>query len=166
MLLGLKINGEPVTGKTEVGWEIVEPILGSKPNHTRHDGKSIRLSWLQDYIDGNVTTGPPTTLHMFRVYVIYLIGSRLMPTSSGNLVNLSFLQFLDKSPKEVGQYSWGSVSLAMLYRSLCDGAIYGTIDMPGCTILLQAWAWSRMTCLAPVPRQPPQADTQPPLANM
>ena len=25
MLLGLNINGEPITGKTEVGWEIVEP---------------------------------------------------------------------------------------------------------------------------------------------
>jgi len=74
---------------------------------------------------------------MFRVYVLYLIGSRLMPTSSGNLVHLSFLQLLDKSPVEVGQYSWGSTCLAMLYRSLCGGAIYGTGDMSGCTILLQ-----------------------------
>jgi len=75
MLLGLKINGEPVTGKTEVGWEIVEPILGSKPLNNRHDGKSIRLSWLQNYINGAGMTGPPTTLHMFRAYVLYLIGS-------------------------------------------------------------------------------------------
>jgi len=70
------------------------------------------------------------------------------------------------NPEEVGQYSWGSAYLATLYRSLCDGAIYGTSDMPGCTILLQAWAWSRMSCLAPVPRIPPQAHIQLPLANM
>lgn len=166
MLLGLKVNGEPITGKTEVGWEIVEPILGSKPLNSRHDGKSIRLSWLQEYINGVGMTGPPTTLHMFRAYVLYLIGSRIMPNNSGNLVHLSFLQLLDKSPEEVGQYSWGSACLATLYRSLCDGAIYGNTEMPGCTILLQAWAWSRMSCLAPVPRIPPQAHTQLPLANM
>jgi len=59
MLIGLKINGEPVTGKAKVGWEIVEPILGSKPLSVRHKGNSIRLPWLQDYINGNVTAGPP-----------------------------------------------------------------------------------------------------------
>ncbi|XP_039687054.1 uncharacterized protein [Medicago truncatula] len=111
-------------------------------------------------------TGPPTTLHLFRAYVLYLIGSRIMPNNSGNLVHLSFLQLLDKSPEEVGQYSWGSACLATLYRSLCDGAIYGNTEMPGCTILLQAWAWSRMSCLAPVPRIPPQAHAQLPLANI
>ena len=138
MLLGLKINGEPVTGKTEVGWEIVEPIIGSKPLNDRREGKSIRLSWLQDYINCVGMAGPTMTLHMFRAYVLYLIGSRIMPNSSGNLVHLSFLQLLDKSLEEVGQYSWGSACLATLYRSLCDGAIYGTSDMLGCTILLQA----------------------------
>ena len=33
-------------------------------------------------------------------------------------------------------------------------------------LLLQGWAWSRIPCLAPVPRIPPHAHTQLPLADM
>jgi len=76
------------------------------------------------------------------------------------------LQLLDKSPQVVGQYSWGSACLAMVYRSLCGAAIYGVNRMEGCIILLQAWAYSRMSCIAPMPRDPTQAKTQHPLANM
>jgi len=45
MLLGLKINGEPVTGRTEVPWETIESVLGSAPLKPSRDGLSVKLSW-------------------------------------------------------------------------------------------------------------------------
>ena len=95
-----------------------------------------------------------TNQHLFRAYVLYFIITCLMPNDSGNLVNLKWLSLLDKSPQGVGQYSWGSTCLAMVYRSLCGAAVYGVNKMEGCIILLQAWAYSIMSCIAPVPTHP------------
>lgn len=89
-----------------------------------------------------------------------------MPNYTGNLVHLKWLPLLVKSPQEVGQYSWGLACLATLNRSMCHTVIYGANEMHVCTILLQAWAWSRMLFIAPVSRHPPQPETQPPLTNM
>lgn len=58
MLLGLKINGEPVTGRTEIPWETIESVLGSAPSKPSRDGLSVKLSWLQKYIKGTGMTGP------------------------------------------------------------------------------------------------------------
>jgi len=71
MLLGLKINGEPVTGRTEVPWETIESILGSAPLKPSRDGLSVKLSWLQA-----PPPPPPPYLHLFRTYVFYIIDTR------------------------------------------------------------------------------------------
>jgi len=59
MLLGLKINDEPVTGRTKISWETIESVLGSAPTKPGRDDLSIKLSWLQKYITGNGMVGPP-----------------------------------------------------------------------------------------------------------
>jgi len=59
MLLGLKINGEPVTGRTKVLWETTESVLGSAPPKPSQDGLSVKLSWLQNYIKGTGMAAPP-----------------------------------------------------------------------------------------------------------
>lgn len=85
--------------------------------------------------------GPHIVQHLFRTYVLYLIDTRLMPNYTDNLVHLKWWPFLVKSPREVGQYIWGSACLTTIYRSLFDAAIYGANEVPECTILLHAWAW-------------------------
>jgi len=42
MLLGLKINGKLVTGRTKIPWEIIESVLGSVPTKLGRDGLSIK----------------------------------------------------------------------------------------------------------------------------
>jgi len=93
MLPGLKINGEPITGRTKISWETIKFVLGSAPTKPGRDGLSIKLSWLQKYItgNGNGMAGPPTNIHLFRTYVFYLTGTRLMPNYTGNLVHLKWL---------------------------------------------------------------------------
>lgn len=98
MLLGLKINGEPVTDLTEVSWEIIEPALGSMSLKAKWDGKSIKLVWVEHYIKSIGRAGPPTVQHLFRAYILYLIGTRLMPNYTGNLVHLKWLPLLVKLP--------------------------------------------------------------------
>lgn len=163
MLLGLKVNGLAISGPSNISWDVVAPIIGSRPTPiNERDGKCLRVTWLESYMTAD--QGPPTVEFAFRVYVLYMIGKVLMPNNSGNLVHLKWLPIVNKTPYEIGQYSWGSAVLATLYRALCDGAVNGCKDIGGCTILLQAWAYSRMTCIAPVPRE--IQNQNPPLANM
>ncbi|RYR43497.1 hypothetical protein Ahy_A08g039899 isoform E [Arachis hypogaea] len=49
-------------------------------------------------------------------------------------------------------YSWGSACLAHLYRALCRASRFDTKEMDGPLNLLFVWAWERMPCIAPVPR--------------
>ncbi|RYR24893.1 hypothetical protein Ahy_B02g058470 isoform C [Arachis hypogaea] len=50
-------------------------------------------------------------------------------------------------------YSWGLACLAHLYRALCHVSRYYTKEMDNPLNLLFVWAWERMPCIAPVPRQ-------------
>ncbi|XP_061350354.1 protein MAIN-LIKE 2-like [Gastrolobium bilobum] len=55
---------------------------------------------------------------------------------------------------DIGQYSWGSVVLAHLFRQLCELTDLHRSDMGGCHILLQIWAWTRFPPIAPPLPQP------------
>ena len=81
----------------------------------KKDEMSIKLVWLEHYIKGIGMAGPPSVQHLFRAYVLYLIGTRLMPNYLENLIHLKWLSLLVKSPQEVEQYNWGSACLATLY---------------------------------------------------
>ncbi|KAD5508715.1 hypothetical protein E3N88_16418 [Mikania micrantha] len=48
-----------------------------------------------------------------------------------------------------GHLSWGSAVLAMLYRNLCKAASNNSTNIGGPLYILQLWAWSRITTLAP-----------------
>ncbi|KAL4376104.1 hypothetical protein GQ457_02G017100 [Hibiscus cannabinus] len=80
----------------------------------------------------------------------------LMPDKSSAMVHTQYLQFLTL-PWEVGSYSWGSVILAFLYREMCKASKMSNVDgralnadIGGCMVLLQSWAWYRMSFLAPI----------------
>ncbi|KAL4380648.1 hypothetical protein HN51_003973 [Arachis hypogaea] len=44
---------------------------------------------------------------------------------------------------------WESACLADLYRRLCQASRDGVDQISGCTILLQSWAWLRLSLLCP-----------------
>ncbi|CAK8578720.1 unnamed protein product [Lathyrus sativus] len=78
-----------------------------------------------------------------------LIGLFLCPDSSGNAIHPMYLVLLDDIDK-IRTYSWGSATLAHLYRYLCNNAIANSGNFTGCGVLFQAWGWSRMTNLEPI----------------
>ncbi|KAK6142643.1 hypothetical protein DH2020_022991 [Rehmannia glutinosa] len=51
--------------------------------------------------------------------------------------------------QDASQYSWGSAVLAVLYRELCTSAEVGKLVIGGPMLLLQIWAWSRITVIVP-----------------
>jgi hypothetical protein len=76
-----------------------------------------------------------------------------MPDTSGSGVHLKYLVAL-KDFSKIGEYSWGSACLAMLYNHLCQASNKKATNIGGCLIQLQTWAWSIMPFIAPVVRHP------------
>lgn len=153
MLLGLKVDGLPVTSDRHISWTDFENLLGRNIDQSSRERKTVKLTWLRDYIEQLAGDESPETLvYHFRAYCLYLIGSVLFPDKTGNLVHIKWLAMLEKEPIEIGTYSWGSACLSCLYRGMCDAAYKGVHDIMGCTILIQAWAYSRITCMAPKPK--------------
>ncbi|XP_073051629.1 serine/threonine-protein phosphatase 7 long form homolog isoform X2 [Primulina eburnea] len=77
-----------------------------------------------------------------------VIGGCMFPDSRGGVVSLMYLQLLLNIPR-VSRYSWGSAVLSFLYRELCKSSIIGRKIICWPLLILQVWAWSRMTSLSP-----------------
>ncbi|KAF1897735.1 hypothetical protein Lal_00032493 [Lupinus albus] len=95
-------------------------------------------------IDGDVVTRP-TNMD----WILRMIGGFLMLDTSGSRVHLMYLLLLEDL-SETYQYIWGSAVLACLYRGLCHAAVISRqIEIGGCLLLLQLWAYDRIPMLAP-----------------
>ncbi|KAH0675264.1 hypothetical protein KY285_023065 [Solanum tuberosum] len=68
--------------------------------------------------------------------------------TSGGLLKLLYLPMLEDITA-VGCYSWGSATLACLYRFLCKASQSTQNEIAGFLPLLQIWAWERVTVLRP-----------------
>jgi len=71
-----------------------------------------------------------------------------MPDTSAARVHVMYLLKL-ADLNVVGNYSWGSAILAYLYRGLDHGIHLSQENIGGCMILLQCWAWGRITFITP-----------------
>ncbi|KAI3446003.1 hypothetical protein Pfo_002668, partial [Paulownia fortunei] len=67
---------------------------------------------------------------------------------SGNGVSLLYLQSMEQI-KDVVYFSWGSAVLSFMYRELCNASDKDKNVIGGAMVLLQIWAWSRITTLVP-----------------
>jgi len=75
-----------------------------------------------------------------------------MPDTSATRVHVMYLLRL-ADLDVIRNYSWGSAVLVCLYRCLDHGIHLCQENIGGCMILLQCWAWERITSIAP-PLQP------------
>ncbi|XP_071724005.1 serine/threonine-protein phosphatase 7 long form homolog [Rutidosis leptorrhynchoides] len=122
VLLGLRIDGAPVTGTDQYPPDIegyLYALLGFVPAKTSKTG--IKLSSIRDHL----------------------------------------LQHRDQA---CGCYSWGSVILAYTYRALCDSARSGERHSNMCGLLVQSWAWTRISKVRPRFRRGPEPPQNSPLA--
>lgn len=152
MILGLPIDGVAVSGDiNSVGWrDRVGEWLGVRPEDPPADTRDNRpsavlASWLRAHFNVCPPDVDDDTVRRFaRAWIWHLLGSFLFPDGTGNAVSWIYLPIL-ANLATAGTYSWGSATLACLYRHLCDACRSRSADgnLGGCTYLLQIWMWER-----------------------
>ncbi|XP_074268634.1 serine/threonine-protein phosphatase 7 long form homolog [Silene latifolia] len=146
VLLGLKVGGLPITGKSDYIWsELLDEHLGRRPPPDALKGNTLKLSWLRTHYQDLPEDASEVRVHRFvRAYLLYLIGTVLFPDKSGNRVQLLYFPLLINLDR-LNEYSWGSATLAYLYRHLCTASRRGSIEIGGCLLLMQLWSWEHIS---------------------
>ena len=151
VLLGLPVDGAAVIcelpAKAEYG-PMCEQLLGMQRPGAQNQKSKVNMTWLLDNFSGVLREGytEEDVVRQARGYILQLIGGMLAPDHTGNAVPICYLRLLEDLTVV---RSWGSACLACLYHFLCKGAAADAIDLGGCGILLQLWAWERFPGLCP-----------------
>ncbi|XP_073367639.1 serine/threonine-protein phosphatase 7 long form homolog [Aegilops tauschii subsp. strangulata] len=151
MITSMPIEGHALTGRVErTNWQqrvttLISDCPGAKSNRTF----DVSLIWLSEHRKTCPEGADEATVEWYaRAYLWYLLTEVVFPDSSGNSANWSYLFFL--ADWDAG-YSWGTASLAYLYRSL-DDATQRTGDksnMGGFVWALSIWMWERLPVVRP-----------------
>ncbi|XWS75856.1 hypothetical protein CRYUN_Cryun01aG0127800 [Craigia yunnanensis] len=141
-LLGLAIDGKPVIGITYTTCGTVcQKYLGSPPDSTYASGGMVKLSWLKEFFsqcpeDASIEEIERHT----RAYLLYLVGSTIFSTTTGNKVPVMYLPLFENFDN-AGSYAWGAAALAFLYRALGNASVKSQSTICGCLTLLQCWSY-------------------------
>ncbi|KAL4378272.1 hypothetical protein GQ457_02G033310 [Hibiscus cannabinus] len=152
-LLGLPVEGYPITGKAQDNWFLLDrELLGVDPVDL--DDDRVNITWLDQNFSNLPTNASTVIKEQFApAHILRVIGGILMPDKSRNKVHLMWLRHL-RDFSEAEKFSWGSTVLAYLFRDLCKATDPGKHAIGGCLLLLQSWAWFRMPFLRPTLQQP------------
>lgn len=138
--LGLAIDGEPVVAvelEDSSAIPVCEKLLGKKPTSNDRRGGFLKLSWLKDSFSHCPDIAPLEQVEQCtRAYLLYLVGSTIFSTTSGNTVPVIFLPLFEDFEK-AGKYAWGAAALAFLYRALGNATSKSQSTISGCLTLLQ-----------------------------
>ncbi|XP_022944341.1 protein MAIN-LIKE 2-like [Cucurbita moschata] len=142
VLLGLAIDGDPVIGLTYTTCHSVcEMYLGRAPDHGYTSGGMVKLSWLKELFSRCPEDAPMEIVERHtRAYLLYLVGSTIFSTTTGNKVPVMYLP-LFKDFDQCGKFAWGAAALAFLYRALGNASLRSQSTISGCLTLLQCWSY-------------------------
>jgi Plant mobile domain len=146
ILLGVPVNGEPITYNTDESWEQwVNDCLGVLPDEKAWANKSaLSLRWLRDKFGSLPVGASEDTIRCYvRAYLLVLFGSVLFTDLSGDSVSCLYLPLIADLDR-VRSYSWASGVLAFLYKELCRACKRNSKQMAGPVFLLQMWVWERL----------------------
>ncbi|CAB4301979.1 unnamed protein product [Prunus armeniaca] len=125
LITGMPIDGRPVIGRIGKTETLFLNAFGINPPPESLDGGRIRLSWLREnYSNNPVRPDEDGWAHYLRAYLMYVIGSYIIPDDCTGLVSAQYLGLLDNL-QEVGSYAWGAAAWASLYNSLDRGIVNG-----------------------------------------
>ena len=128
---------------------MIEQLIGVRPPEPPEgvkDRKTSRVSsaWLKQNFN-HCPQGAPGELveRHAHVWLWHLFGGFLFPDGLGNTISWMVLPILGQQWENIAQYSWGSATLAWLYRQLCDACrqVASDSNLGGCAYLLQIWIW-------------------------
>lgn len=136
LLLGLAIDGEPVIGVTSSTPSLLcEKLLGRVPEDLT--GGMVKLTWLKEFFSQCPKEAPVEEIECrTRAYLLYLVGSTIFSTTTGNKVPVMYLSLFEDFDK-AGKFAWGAAALAFLYRALGNASLKSQSTISGCLTLLQ-----------------------------
>ncbi|XP_010467045.1 PREDICTED: serine/threonine-protein phosphatase 7 long form homolog isoform X2 [Camelina sativa] len=142
LLLGLGIDGKPVIGVTYTTCSAVcERYLGKVPESNYASGGMVKLSWLKDkFSDCKDDASFDRVEYCTRAYLLYLVGSTIFSTTTGNKVPVMYLPLFEDFD-DAGTFAWGAAALAFLYRALGNASVKSQSTICGCLTLLQCWSY-------------------------
>ncbi|GAA0166300.1 hypothetical protein LIER_21483 [Lithospermum erythrorhizon] len=141
-LIGLPIDGEPVIGVTYTSCDAVcLKYLGRAPDSGYTSGGMVKLSWLKQTFSQCSEDASVEEVKCFtRAYLLYLVGSTIFSTTTGNKVPVMYLPLFEDFD-EAGKYAWGAGALSFLYRALGNASLKSQSTISGCLTLLQCWSY-------------------------
>ncbi|KAI8551223.1 hypothetical protein RHMOL_Rhmol06G0168200 [Rhododendron molle] len=141
-LIGLPIDGEPVIGVTYTTCEAVcLKFLGKAPDSGYTSGGMVKLSWLKETFSRCPEDASTEDIERHtRAYLLYLIGSTIFSTTTGNKVPVMYLPLFENFD-QAGKYAWGAAALSFLYRALGNASLKAQSTISGCLTLLQCWSY-------------------------
>lgn len=136
LLLGLPIDGKPVIGVTsKTPSSVCENLLGKVPEDL--NGGMLKLTWLKECFSKCPEDAPIEKLERHtRAYLLYLVGSTIFSTTTGNKVSVMYLPLFENFD-EAGKFAWGAAALAFLYRALGNASLKSQSTISGSLTLLQ-----------------------------
>ncbi|XP_027908580.1 protein MAIN-LIKE 2-like [Vigna unguiculata] len=159
LLLGLAIDGEPVIGPISAPSSVCEKLLGRVPEDL--NGGMVKLTWLKEFFSECAEDAPPEeTERCTRAYLLYLVGSTIFSTTTGNKVPVMYLSLFEDFDK-AGKFAWGAGALAFLYRALGNASLKSQSTISGCLTLVQCWSYSRLNVGLPKFNQEPDTNCFP-----
>ncbi|KAJ0075278.1 hypothetical protein Patl1_33525 [Pistacia atlantica] len=157
-IIGLRVDGEAVVRDNSMSgshMEICGDLLGKVPNSDAKEikGGMVKLSWLKDnFSDCPKDASNEEVEQRTRAFLLYLVGSTIFATTSGNLVPLLYLP-LFKDFENAGKYAWGAAALAFLYRQLGKASTKSQGTISGSLTLLQCWSYFHLNIGRPELKQ-------------
>ncbi|XP_052882258.1 serine/threonine-protein phosphatase 7 long form homolog [Gossypium arboreum] len=150
--LELPMDGDAITGSIHsANWGAVcYELFDAIPDNI--NGGRIEMGWLRDtFSEPDDDSTELEKIRYARAYILQIIGGYLMPDLSQNLVNLRWLLKLVDF-RAAGEFSWGSVVLATLYREMCWATRPNKAKIGDCLSLLKSWArWNHSASYARLP---------------
>nr|XP_043629502.1 protein MAIN-LIKE 2 isoform X2 [Erigeron canadensis] len=161
-LIGLPIDGEPVIGVTYTTCDAVcMQFLGRTPDSRSTSGGMVKLSWLKESFSRCPENAPLDEVECHtRAYLLYLVGSTIFSTTTGNKVPVMYLPLFGNF-EQAGRYAWGAAALSFLYRALGNASLRSQCTISGCLTLLQCWSYFRLSIGRPRLKLDPKHDRFP-----
>jgi hypothetical protein len=155
-LLGLSVDGNPVIGFTYTQCDAVcLNFLGRVPDLGYISGGMVKLSWLKETFSRCPANCTMEEIEQYtRAYLLYLVGSTIFSTTTGNKVPVMYLPLFEDF-EEAGKYAWGAAALSFLYRALGNASLKSQSTISGCLTLLQCWSYYRLSVGRPRLNQDP-----------
>ena len=122
---------------------ICQRLLGFSPQPQDFKHSSLKVSTLNAHLRLQPRLPNLATQDMVNekatCYMFWMIAGLLLADTSGGLLKLMYLPML-KDITTVGSYSWGSATLAYLYRFLCKASQSRQNEIAGFLLLLQVYS--------------------------